>query len=656
MLTRKAAALLLGFCLSAFCEDPASPSPGTLTAPVEAELLKPLNVRSLAIGANVFARVTRDWNGPGCNLRQGATLEATVQLAETHKGRAESKLALAFTRAQCGGADMQPMELLLSAVAHVPENWENTPSGPMSVPVSFVNPTSFGNRGGSVAASRPARAPVIPGGFYSWHMELRGVNHHFPMSAKVQPGDVIDIKGTKLDLGTGPNQSSVLSAKRSDVRLDQYTQFLLVPSSLAFGRSEMPLRLPPGSAELSDRERGQTNPSALRATNDIEVCAPPGCAVDLPVTSAELQGPSATSIEVRPLGYTPRSIANLSDFTDDEAVAWLGSEQLVFAFNTHRLIRREGIANWKATHRIIRAVLFDAQSRTVTRAVDWEVMDSNRFLWPLSGGRVLVHVGNELRVYRAGLDVEQTIPLAGPLQFICMAPNLELMAVATLRERHSPELHSKLRDDLGAEPEEDVDIAILNEKFSTIAQASTVTGIEPPTLLNEGQVTLFAQPNNHYRLGFSSWEGKSSTFARFESSCRPGLSSMMPDHLFLVTCDAATGRFEYRVLGSDGKLLMHGEGNQFVASEEASGSESNGVFAIKAIHSGQEFIPGMDFKGADMAFEELRVYRAADGKRLLAVHVKEPTTSRGGYALSPDGSRLAVLSQALIQFFQVPKP
>ncbi len=89
---------------------------------------------------------------------------------------------------------------------------------------------------------------------------------------------------------------------------------------------------------------------------------------------------------------------------------------------------------------------------------------------------------------------------------------------------------------------------------------------------------------------------------------------------------------------------------------EASGSESNGVFAIKAIHSGQEFTPGMDFKGADMAFEELRVYRAADGKRLLAVHVKEPTTSRGGYALSPDGSRLAVLSQALIQFFQVPKP
>ena len=659
MPTRNAAALLLGFCLCfAFCEEPALPVPGSLTAPVEAELLKPLNVRGLAVGDNVFARVTREWSGLGCNLRKGATLEAVVQVAETHKGRAESKLALAFTRAQCDGTDMRPMELLLSAVAQVPENWENTPSGQMSVPLTFMNPIGFGASAPDTSSSRPAaasgRAPAgssIPDSYYSWHMELKGINHHFPMNAKVHPGEVVDIKGMTLDLGTGPNRSSVLSVKRSDVRLDQYTQLLLVPSTLAFGRSGEPLRLAPGSTGLDDQGHGRTDPPVLTATNDLEICAPPGCAVDLPVTSDELQGPSPTSIEVRPLGYTPRAHANLSDFTDEEAVAWLGPQQLLFAFNTHRLISREGIANWRATHRIIRAVVLDVQSRTVARVVDWEVMDSNRFLWPLPGGRVLVHVGNELRVYKAGLELEQTLPLAGPLQFICMAPNREVMAVATLHERHSPELHAKLRDDLGAEPEEDADVAILNGKFSTIAQTSTVTGIEPPTLLNEGQVTLFAQPNDHYRLGLSSWNGKLSTLARFESSCRPELSSMAPDLLFLVTCGTATGRLEYRLLSSEGRLLMHGEANQFVAGEEAAGSESNELFAIKAVHADQEFTPGMDFKGADMAFEEFRVYRTAGGKRVLAVRVKEPTTSRGSYAISPDGSWLAVLSTKQIQLF-----
>ncbi len=77
--------------------------------------------------------------------------------------------------------------------------------------------------------------------------------------------------------------------------------------------------------------------------------------------------------------------------------------------------------------------------------------------------------------------------------------------------------------------------------------------------------------------------------------------------------------------------------------------------AIKAVHSSEEFTPGMDFKASDMAFEELRVYRAADGKRLLAFHVNEPTTSRQGYALSADGSLLAVLSKSQIQLFTLPE-
>ncbi len=397
------------------------------------------------------------------------------------------------------------------------------------------------------------------------------------MSAKVQPGDVIDIKGMKLDLGTGPNRSSVLSATGTDVRLDQYTQFLLVPSSLVFAPSNVPVQLPSGVAVSSDLSHSKTIPSEFNATNEIEVCAPPGCAVDLPLTSEELQGPSAASIDVRALGYTSRANANLSGFTEDEAMAWLGPRQLLFAFNVHRLIPRAGVANWMATHRIIRAVLLDAQSRTVIRAVEWEVMDSSRYLWPLPADRVLVHVGNELRIYGAQLDLEQTIPLAGPLEFIRMSPNGEVKVVATLRERHSPELHAKLRDELQAEPEEDVDVAILDSKFKVIAQTSTVSGIEAPTLLNEGQVTLFAQPNNHYRLGLSSWQGTQSTLARFESSCRPELSSIAPDLLFLLTCNIATDRFEYRMLRSDGSQLMHGESNEFVTEEEATGSEANGV-------------------------------------------------------------------------------
>jgi hypothetical protein len=604
-------------------------------------------MRRLTVGGTVFARVTRDWNGLGCSLRQGSILEATVELAEAHKVRSESKLGLAFSKAQCNGAEMKPMELLLSAVAQVPADWENVPDAVVRTQVVVTDRLTGESSTGVFRSSGF--------GFSMSRMELKGIIHHFPMSAKVQPGDVIDIKGMKLDLGTGPNRSSVLAIKGRDVSLEKYTQFLLVPASLVFVSSNPPKGSPADLSAMSGSATVTPVSSAPKVTNDLEVCAPPGCVVDLPVTSEELKGRTEESIAIRPLGYTPRPAMSLGDFTEDEALVWLGPGQLLFAFNAHQLIRREGVPNELAARRIIRAVLLDAKNRTVVRAVDWEITDSHRYLWTLPHERVLVHIGNELRVYGAGLNVEQSISLAGPLAFIRISPNGELITVATFRERHSLELHAKLQDDLSADPEEDVDVTVLDRTFNTIAQTHTISGLEPPTLLNEGQVTLLAQPNNHYRLALDTEDSHSITLAQFASLCAPEVSSVPPDFLFLLTCNMATNHAEYRVLRSDGKLLMRGEAGSSEIDEEAAGTQSSDLFAVKVVHASRELSRGMEFKGEDLDFEEVRIYRTSDGKRLRAFRVDEPTTSHGGYAISLDGSQVAVLSGSQIHFFSLPK-
>ena len=59
---------LLGFSLRAvFGQSP--------VMPVQAEFLKPVQVHKVAAGATVFAKVTAEWNGPGCVLHPGAVLE-----------------------------------------------------------------------------------------------------------------------------------------------------------------------------------------------------------------------------------------------------------------------------------------------------------------------------------------------------------------------------------------------------------------------------------------------------------------------------------------------------------------------------------------------------------------------------------------------------
>lgn len=644
MQSRAVAIILLGscFCSAAFADSASEPNPG----PVQAELMARASVRHLETGTTIFARVTQDWNGPDCTLRSGAILEGTVEIADARKGRGESKLALSFNRAQCKGLDLKPMSLLLAAVAGPPAEWENVPDAEFKMPVMFMQPNGMSGFGGAGI-----------GGFSLSHMELKGIIHKFPMSPKLQPGDVLEIKGMKLELGTGPNRSSVLSTKNRDVSLDPYTQFLLVPTALVFRRVTITMAPDvPGASVPGTRDGRRLPADVADATpvNDLEVCAPPGCAVDLPVSAKEMVGHSGASIALGALGYVPRSRRVLQDFGDEAVVAWLSPQQLLFAFNPHVLIRREGGQSSNETRRMIRAVLLDAQSRTVLRAVDWEITDARRYVWQIDGSHILVHVGNELRMYGAGLQMERSFALAGPLAFLRIAPNGKLFAVATLQERHTAELHAKLHAELGAEPEEDVNVAILDKDFKTIAHAETVSGLQPLTLLNEGQVNLLAQPKMHYRLALSTWSSQAVSLARITSRCTPDLSSLAPDLLFLMSCNVATGRTEYRVLGADGKLLLRGEAGTREVGHDIVGDPGHGMFAMKTVHAVHELAPGIEFKAADLESEELRVYRATDGKRLLAVRVSEPVASHGGYALSPDGSQLAVLSESQIQFFPLP--
>ena len=649
MAKRAIGALLLGWAfLSPFTGWTATKAnDSAAVGPIQAEFLAYLNVSHLAGGSTLFARTTAEWTGLDCTLPLGAILEAKVEnVSPRGKGTGESTLALSFTRAQCNGNDMKPFSLVLAAVAAPPTSYTNTTTGVFLPIRSFSNPNGNG--------MQPGFGSSGIGDMTTTHLEFSGIQHHFPFRPELQSGDVIDIKGLKLEVGTGPNQSSILTAKNRDVSLQKYTQILLVPAVLAFRPSDTPpVALHP--RELSEpAQPSQPAASPAPFVDTLETCAPPGCAVDLPVSADEFSGHAAASIPVRALGYTPRTNKVTDAFDDDDALAWLGPRELLLTINPHTLIRRDSGSGRNAPVRVIRAIVLDASSHSVLRAVDWELADYGRYLWQLDGDRVLVHVGNELRVYGSGLNVESRIPLNGPLAFVRIAPNGQLMAVATLKERHSAELHARLREESGLEPEEDVDVAILDKDYRTIGQASTSSGLLPPTLLNEGQVKLLAQPRNRYRLAMTGWDNKSATLARFESLCTPDLSSIAPDLLFLMTCSMADGAAEYRVLRSDGKSLLHGKSGPKEIGHDASGNARTQTFAVKVVRANRQLSPGAQFRGSELESEEVRVYRASDGKRLLAVRVDDPGTSHAGYALSPDGSQLAVLAGSEIRLFPVP--
>ena len=164
-----------------------------------------------------------------------------------------------------------------------------------------------------------------------------------------------------------------------------------------------------------------------------------------------------------------------------------------------------------------------------------------------------------------------------------------------------------------------------------------------------------AQPNMRYRVSMLTWNNEASTVGRFNSSCTPELSSLATDLILLVSCNKQSAVLEYRVLHSNGKLALKGGGNPNDFDHVAKGSPNGQAFVVKTVQSSSFLVPGDQFSAADLSSEELDVYRATDGKRLLGVRVSSPSASRDGYALAPDGSELAVLTRDQISIYSVAK-
>ncbi len=608
--------------------------------PVAVETMSYVDVHYHHPGSPVYVKLKKPWVGLGCYLFDGQVLQGRVELSiRRGKGQKESQLAISFPNVRCVGSK-STLNLVLAAV-----EWDAGVTRAMDS--QSPNTVQIANHG------------AISLDLSSDGVLLMALSAPRKNQIPLKPGEVLGLDGVTLDIGTGPERSSLLKSTKGDVYLETRSLLLLVPESIAFpkGHDDDKARLlekppsavvpgPPVDASISLKL------PPLPAPVEFQPCEPPACAVDLPLSDQETHGTASKSIGIRELGYAPRPQQQLGNLNDDVALGWLGSQQLLVAFNSHKLIDRDGQALTGTAVRRIHAVVLEPATSKVLSSADWFLPDVGEFLWQLSGGRVLVHVGNELRIYGEGLQIERQTPLDGPLEFVRLSPNGELMAIAIRRETHSPQQHADLRENLGTEPPENVEIRVLDKDFKTVAQTTTSSKIIPPALLNEGQVQLLALTNKRYRLTLAPWSGETTTIARFPSACIPEISSFAPDLLLVNTCELSSKAHEYRVLRPNGKVILRGKPDQQTVGQSAQGNGLN--FAVKNLHASQSMAYGLPFQGSDLDYEEVRVFQSSDGRRITSVRLQAPPPSNGAYALSPDGAQLAVIADAKVNLFTVP--
>ena len=634
--------VLLTLCLP-------SPARGSEVAPVrplQTELIGPLDGSRVHPGSPVLVRVDLDWSAPGCRLVAGSIVQGhVVGMAKRSKGVKDAEVQLVFDAADCDGHPGTPRGFSLVALVGPAGGTSQTGQSGVSEGPPLAGAPGLSIAGGLRSVS--AASAITTG----------QVSPTRSLPSRILPGQVVDIRRVALSVGTGVDGATVIVALGHDTRLEAATSLILVPrpsgTLLGSGAATPTGSVPEPAAGLPAAGAATSKSTAApvpEPPDETEVCS--GVCTTVGGMAATVAA-SANSAEARlpigALGYAPRVRRQAPTFDDETTLTYLDAHNLLCTFDPHQLRQRPG--SNEEVSRTIRAVLIDPGTHTVKRVLEWRVRGDAQYLWRLAGGRVLVHMGRELRLFDAELRPLRSIAVEGRVAWVASSPSSDHVAVGTIRERYADFVYRELQSTASEQPTEDVDVRIFDSDFHLLLTTHRSSHTLVPVLSDAGELRVHALGRGRWRLAEYHWDQTERTVAAVKSACRPVLST--PEHglIFAVGCASSGGRW-YRMLRSDGHPVLKGDSPSDELEQSALGT-ADGAFAVRIVKAARAMSYGQPFNRSDLTREEIAVYRSADGANLATISSSDFAVSQLSYALSPAGNQMVLVGQDAVLFYAI---
>jgi hypothetical protein len=619
--------------------------------PIQAELVKTIEAGRVQVGDPVLAKVSQEWKSDDCHLRAGAILRGHV-VAQTARAKGtKSELAILFDSGECAPRTMKRLPLIVAALL-APETYHGLRSLSENQETQPLNEAVGSSLNGGMRSVSAAASAVI----------LEPPRSKPPQV--VMPGQVIGLSDVQLKLGEGPQGSTIVYAEKHNMRLDSGSRLVLVENVKL---AEVPEEKRPSDVTaISPAAPAGNAPTAPAAAENPEAdlnddtCAPPACSEALSVadtsenTPASATASASITIPLKKFGFLPPPDQEIYGLDHEVAVSYLGPEKVLVTFNPHVLVSRSNAESALPKLHMVRAVLVDLPKMRAVHTHDWRVPDAQQYLWPMGSDRVLVHVGGELRLYGPGLNQEHSLSLGGNLAFVQVSPMGNYFAAGIIRERHTEAIHRELADAENREPEEDVEVKVLDANFRTLATVMRSSRDVQPVLTEEGEVRIPTIGKNRWRIVEYTWTSQRRVLKQVESTCRPEASSLPPDLLFVTGCDRlADGRW-YRIMRPDGKLVLKGWLSSKQKGQSANGSFGGDTFAVGVDDLTKAVDATGPFHSSDLKDQHVDVYSVENGKRLTGVLNVDLLPTWQTFALSPDGRQLALIEKNQLVIYPLP--
>ena len=373
----------------------------------------------------------------------------------------------------------------------------------------------------------------------------------------------------------------------------------------------------------------------------------------------ESQALPSRSVDVSAFGFHELSAAARFTRTVDVAanltVHFVDTNHILFTFNPKTLINRRPECPPTHTDRNLRAVVLDLRDGKAVAVTDWYVHDDRPYLSPLGHGHFLLRRLNSL--YDLGPDLTEKLLLESPkpLLWANVTPDGKDIVLATAIDNTAstqPPANPKAR-----QPKANIEF----RDFQSLTLKAIVQEMNtvPLHASSAGFADVIARSGT-WLIRFGPTASERKYLVRVKSPCRPDLLFPTNETLFVGRCSSKTDDYSVSVFTITGHPLWRDRWKQMQYVPTVERSEDGGRIALSTVlPSATNSAPSPDSyedPGWPSVEQNVRVLETASGALVASIKASTVVLRNTNYALSPDGTRLALLDGTHLNIYDLKSP
>ena len=360
------------------------------------------------------------------------------------------------------------------------------------------------------------------------------------------------------------------------------------------------------------------------------------------------------------LGYRPvTAVMLLREGYAHNTLDFIDNDNVLLTFAAHKLVPRDQDDVEGDQARLIEAVVVHLPDGAVIRQAEWRVHDQARYLWPLTHGRFMLRIRNELFFFDPNrphntMHRHSMLKPDGELAAVQVSPDGATVLVQTTPKRH-----------IGDDPTQPLDHPPVQATFYRVSDDEhpelvkiASTQVSRPVVVpftSHGFLDVVKEDRQHWGFDFHPFSGAKIELAGLTSTCRPE-AEWVSESTFIAT--GCRGMDDRRLLSG---FDMLAQANWVFTTDDpplwaalSTAAGDSGRFAFRNAQEPAGAVSQDDDHPTDRHTQTVRVYEFQGGVELLRIPVFPAQRAGLNFDLSPDGQRVAILQDRALEVYNLP--